>query len=102
MANFKTCSNGHNFDSSKFTACPYCPSGIEKPHYEQTMKDFKKTQLLNDVNNQQFERTIINDENMELNTTLSTENVPSQNPFSRTTVVNNAQKTESPQVHLCW
>jgi hypothetical protein len=27
MANIKTCSNGHNYDSSLYSTCPYCPKG---------------------------------------------------------------------------
>lgn len=27
MANIKTCSNGHNYDSSLYSKCPYCPKG---------------------------------------------------------------------------
>lgn len=27
MGNIKTCSNGHNYDSSLYSTCPYCPKG---------------------------------------------------------------------------
>ena len=91
MANFKTCNNGHNYDAGKFAVCPFCPENVENPNYEQTMKEFKKTQLMNDGNNNQFDKTMINEETMDLKTTLSGNN-PVQHPFNRTTIVS---KTES-------
>lgn len=92
MANFKTCSNGHNYDADKFSVCPFCPDNVENPNYEQTMKEFKKTQIMNEGNNNQFDKTMINEETMDLKTTLSGTN-PVQQPFNRTTIVT---KSESP------
>jgi len=86
MANFKTCKNGHNYDASKHTVCPFCPGNIANSEYEKTMKDFKKTQLLDEDNSNQFDKTMINEETMDLKTTLTGANAP-QHPFSRTTIV---------------
>lgn len=85
MANFKTCNNGHNYDASKFSSCPFCPGNVGSSDYEQTMKEFKKTQMLNEGNNQ-FDKTMINEETMDLKTTLSSGGA-SQHPFNRTTIV---------------
>lgn len=90
MANFKTCNNGHNYDAGKFAVCPFCPENVENPNYEQTMKEFKKTQLLNDGNTNQFDKTMINEETMDLKTTLSGNN-PVQHPFNRTTIVTKSE-----------
>lgn len=87
MANFKTCNNGHNYDASINSVCPFCPSNTQNADYDQTMKEFKKTQLLNDVKSNQFDKTMINEETMDLKTTLSGGDSSSQHPFNRTTIV---------------
>jgi hypothetical protein len=86
MANFKTCNNGHNYDAGKFASCPFCPDNTGNPNYDETMKEFKKTQLQNVGFNNQFDKTIINEETMDLKTT-ATGAKPSQNPLNRTTIV---------------
>jgi hypothetical protein len=86
MANFKTCNNGHNYDAGKYTVCPFCPGNVTNADYEETMKEFKKTQLMNDGQSSQFDKTIIDEETRDLKTTLSGANA-SQHPFSRTTIV---------------
>lgn len=86
MANFKTCNNGHNYDASNYIVCPFCPVKNSEADYEQTMSEFKKTQLLNDVNSNQFDKTVINEETINLKTTLSGGSA-SQSPFNRTSIV---------------
>lgn len=86
MANFKTCNNGHNYDAGKFTECPFCPGNVANSDYEQTMKEFKKTQSMSDGHGSQFDKTIINEETMDLKTTLTGASA-SQHPFNRTTIV---------------
>ncbi|HAF29653.1 MAG TPA: hypothetical protein DCG75_11465 [Bacteroidales bacterium] len=90
MTNFKTCNNGHNYDAGKYAVCPFCPVNNVNSDYEQTMKEFKRTQLLNDPNDNQFDKTMINEETKDLKTTLSGGGSGSatQNPLSRTTIVN--------------
>ena len=62
MANFKTCNNGHNYDESINKQCPYCPGNNAVTNLDQSMNDFKKTQLFNDGNSSQFAKTMINEE----------------------------------------
>ena len=69
MGNFKTCSNGHNYDSSKSVNCPYCPGNNTESNYEKTLSDFNKTQSLDDGNSSQFAKTMINEETMDFRTT---------------------------------
>ena len=85
MANFKTCTNGHNYDASKSAVCPFCPGTIGNSDYEQTMVEFKKTQMMNE-GTMQFDKTMINEENRDLKTTLPGASA-SQHPFNRTTIV---------------
>jgi len=87
MANFKTCNNGHNYDGSNHSACPYCPDSNKNADYDKTMKDFKKTVLFDEAGNNQFDKTMINEETMDLKTTLSDAGAATQHPFSRTTIV---------------
>jgi len=89
MANFKTCNNGHNYDASINSVCPFCPGNAQNADYDQTMKEFKKTQLLNDENNSQFGKTMINEETLDLKSTSpgTVNSTVSQHPFSRTTIV---------------
>ena len=92
MVNFKTCSNGHNYDASKNMACPYCPSGSTNSDYEKTLVDFKKTQIMdNDSNN--FTKTMINEETIDLKKTPTGSS--SQHPFSRTTIVMDNDKNST-------
>ncbi len=86
MTNFKTCNNGHNYDAVKFASCPFCTGNTGNPNYDETMKEFKKTQLQNVGFNSQFDKTIINEETMDLKTT-ATGAKSSQNPLNRTTIV---------------
>jgi len=96
MANFKTCNNGHNYDASINSVCPFCPGNTQNADYDQTMKEFKKTQLMNDASNNQFDKTIINEETMDLNTTQSGGAGSHQHPFNRTTIVTkNDPKSET-------
>jgi hypothetical protein len=92
MPNFKTCSNGHNFDAAKYSVCPYCPSNAVTSDYEKTMQDFKKTQLMDEANSNQFDKTVINEETMDLKTTLPGAG-DQQHPFSRTTIVSQEATT---------
>ena len=85
MANFKTCSNGHNYDPSKYNLCPFCPGNTASPDYEKTMLDFKKTQGMDEGNSSQFAKTMINEEKPEFKTTPTTPNA--QHPFKRTSIV---------------
>lgn len=84
MANFKTCFNGHNYDATKYAACPFCPSTSATADYERTVTDFKKTEAFDDGN--QFVKTMINEETIDLKKTPSGVS-PSPHPFSRTTIV---------------
>ena len=86
MPNFKTCSNGHNYDAEKYTACPFCPGNNAEPDFQKTMTDFKNTQIFDDGNSAQFDKTVINDENIDFKKTLDRP-APAAHPFSRTTVV---------------
>lgn len=85
MEKLKTCSNGHNYDAGKFPVCPYCPGGVLSSDYEKTMSDFRKTKL-DEMNDIQFDKTIINEENMERKVNVSGNDV-TVHPFSRTTIV---------------
>jgi hypothetical protein len=96
MENFKTCTNGHNYDAERYPNCPYCPGGNLNSDYEKTMKDFKKTKLIDEMNNQQFDKTVVNEENSDMKTTLPGGD-KSSHPFSRTTiVVKDGNKNETP------
>jgi len=87
MANFKTCPNGHNYDANVHSSCPFCPANTAGNDYEKTVTDFKKTQLF-EGNNQQFGKTMINEETVDFKTTpVSSGN---QHPFKRTTIVDTA------------
>ena len=59
MPDFKTCSNGHNYDSIQYTVCPYCPVCNPDADYSKTMDDFKKTVLLDENGSTQFDKTVI-------------------------------------------
>jgi hypothetical protein len=87
MTKFKTCSNGHNFDESKHNVCPYCPVNSENADYEKTLVDFKKTQVMNDEKNNQFDKTMINEETVDFKATPT--GGTTQNSFKRTTIVTN-------------
>lgn len=51
MANIKTCLNGHNYDSSLYNICPYCPKGNtgERTVMNNVNHDYAATKL-NDSN----------------------------------------------------
>jgi hypothetical protein len=51
MANIKTCLNGHNYDSSLYNTCPYCPKGNtgERTVMNNVHHDYAATKL-NDSN----------------------------------------------------
>jgi hypothetical protein len=114
MANFKTCNNGHNYDEAIHKLCPYCPGNNPNTTLDQTMSDFKKTQLFNDGNSNQFAKTMVNEETANLgatptgmpaNTAVQPKPVASaptaQHPFSRTSIVGdndgNTNTTAAPQ-----
>ncbi|MFN8241775.1 MAG: FHA domain-containing protein [Bacteroidales bacterium] len=95
MENFKTCPNGHNYDAERYPGCPYCPGSTQNPDYEKTMKEFRKTKIMDEMNSQQFDKTIINEENLDMKTTTPGGN-SSSHPFSRTTIVMKDGKDEKP------
>jgi hypothetical protein len=86
MPNFKTCKNGHNYDAAQYSECPFCPANTQGTDYEKTMTDFKKTQVFDDGNSSQFDKTMINEETLDMKTT-PVGNASSQHPFSRTTIL---------------
>jgi hypothetical protein len=94
MANFKTCINGHNYDATKHKVCPFCPGKDANTDYEKTLMDFKKTQALDEVANNQFAKTIINEE------TIDPQKTPTpggpQHPFKRTSIVMDESKGSPP------
>lgn len=85
MPNFKTCKNGHNYDADQHATCPFCPVSTQGTDYEKTLMDFKNTQLFDEGNNQQFNKTLINEETADFKTTP----VPdaADHPFKRTSIV---------------
>jgi len=88
MPNFKTCKNGHNYDADQYAECPFCPASTQGANYEKTLMDFKNTQVFEDGNIQQFNKTMINEETSDFKTTpdgLPRTNV--ENPFKRTSIV---------------
>jgi hypothetical protein len=85
MANFKTCINGHNYDSDQFTACPYCPANVVDTNYEKTLSDFKTTQALDD--NNQYGKTMINEETADFKKTPAYGSGAGDHPFKRTQIV---------------
>ena len=86
MPNFKTCKNGHNYDAALHPECPFCPASTQGTDYEKTMIDFKKTQVFDDGNVSQFDKTMINEETQDMKTT-PVGNASPQHPFSRTTIL---------------
>ena len=60
MSNFSTCNNGHNYDSSLYDKCPYCPANVDDINYKQTLTEFKNTLALTGEN--ELEKTIVEDE----------------------------------------
>lgn len=92
MANFKTCSNGHNYDANQYAECPFCPANSSFPDYEKTVMDFKKTEAFD--SGSQFAKTMINEENIDFKKTSPGGNV--QHPFSRTTISGPENPTPAP------
>lgn len=89
MANFKTCSNGHNYNADLYTECPFCPPKSNLTDYEKTLTDFKSTQVF-DQGNQQFNKTLISEENADFKKTPvqgAGSKPAEQHPFKRTHIV---------------
>lgn len=84
MPQFKTCNNGHNYDAEQFAECPYCPSKATLPDYEKTLTDFKHTQIFD--NNQQYKKTMINEETADFKTTPVFTGESKDHPFKRTMI----------------
>jgi hypothetical protein len=95
MPQFKTCQNGHNYNADLHQVCPFCPPQVNLPDYEKTMTDFKNTRVFDEGNNQQFTKTMINEETADFNTTSVSD---SGHPFKRTQFVSD-DVTESPGMH---
>jgi len=98
MSEFKTCSNGHNYDSTQYGVCPYCPVANTDADYSRTMEDFKKTILLDETGGSQLDKTIIIEENTD---TLTSKPVvdDSQNQLNKTIIVSkNEFDISSPNV----
>lgn len=87
MTNFKTCKNGHNYSSDQYSICPFCPESSNVPDYEKTLMDFKSTQLLDENSNGQFDKTMINEDNIDFKSTPVPGKSTSDHPFKRTTIV---------------
>lgn len=87
MANFKTCNNGHNYNADLYTVCPFCPP-VSNTDYEKTLTDFKNTQVFDQGNNQQFNKTLINEETADFKKTpVGGGSQSSDHPFKRTHIV---------------
>lgn len=86
MADFKTCSNGHNYDGSKHPICPYCPSSKHDNDYDQNLLDFQKTVLLDESGNNQFGKTILSEENSDLEITKTGSGI-TPHPLGRTMLI---------------
>jgi len=100
MAEIKTCSNGHNYDSTQYAVCPYCPVSNPDDDYSKTMDDFKKTVLLDENGSTQFDKTVIIEENIDSATT-QTGLAASQNSFNKTIIVTkNENSISSPNVKI--
>lgn len=84
MANFKTCNNGHNYNADLYDVCPFCPPTSNTTDYEKTLTDFKNTQVFNEGNNQQFNKTMINEETADFKKTPVSGGKGSEHPFKRT------------------
>ncbi len=100
MPDFKTCSNGHNYDSIQYTVCPYCPVCNPDADYSKTMDDFKKTVLLDENGSAQFDKTVIIEENVDLKSKQPSE-TDFQNPLNKTIIVlKNENSISSPNVKI--
>jgi hypothetical protein len=86
MPQFKTCQNGHNYNADLYSVCPFCPPQNDLSDYEKTMTDFKNTQVFDEGNNQQFSKTMINEETTDFNKT-SVGGQESGHLFKRTQIV---------------
>ncbi len=86
MPNFKTCVNGHNYDADQNATCPFCPVNTQGTDYEKTLMDFKNTQVFDEGNDQQFNKTLINEDNADFKTT-PVGGTKGEHPFKRTTIV---------------
>ena len=87
MPNFKTCVNGHNYDADLHSLCPFCPATGNAADYEKTLMDFKNTQVFDEGNNQQFAKTVINEETADFKTTPVAGGKDAEHPFKRTSIV---------------
>jgi len=81
MPNFKTCKNGHNYDTDQYSECPFCPANSQATDYEKTLTDFKNTQLFDEGNDQQFNKTILSEDTADFKIT------PVHASFKRTSIV---------------
>jgi len=87
MPNFKMCVNGHNYDADLHSLCPFCPASGNVNYDEKTLMDFKNTQVFDDGNNQQFAKTVIDEENTDFKTTAAAGGKGAEHPFKRTSIV---------------
>jgi hypothetical protein len=87
MPNFKTCVNGHNYDADQQSLCPFCPAAGNVSFDEKLLLDFKNTQIFDEGNNQQFAKTVINEENDYFKTTPVMGGKGGEHPFKRTSIV---------------
>lgn len=85
MPNFKTCTNGHNYDADQFTICPYCPQSTADTNYEKTVSDFKNTQVFDETG--QFKKTMTNEEPTDFKKTPVAGSKQTEHPFKRTSIV---------------
>jgi hypothetical protein len=84
MANFKTCSNGHNYDAGKHNVCPFCPQVQNHENFDKTLNDFRKTQGFDEMGSSQFDKTMINEETLDMKITPTGS---LEHPFKRTNIV---------------
>jgi hypothetical protein len=90
MPEYKTCPNGHNFDAGQYKNCPYCPANMDDSNYEKTLSDFKNTQIMEGGTTQQFQRTMISEENDMKKTPVPGK--AGDHPFKRTQIANSEEK----------
>lgn len=89
MVNFKTCDNGHNYNADLYSVCPFCPPTSNPSDYEKTLMDFKNTQSFNEGKNQQFNKTMINEETIDFKKTPVNSVANVEHPFKRTSIGTN-------------
>ncbi len=84
MPNFKTCPNGHNYDADLYSKCPYCPTENANADLQQTLVDFKRTQIFEEGQNQ-LAKTVVDEDAAGFGKT-PTWGGAEQHPFKRTTI----------------